>query len=56
MKEMTKENLKEAFAGESQAHMKYLAFSARAERTASPTSPACSRPLPMPSRSTPSII
>jgi rubrerythrin len=32
MKEMTKENLKEAFAGESQAHVKYLAFSARAEK------------------------
>jgi rubrerythrin len=36
MKEMTKENLKEAFAGESQAHMKYLAFSARAERDGKP--------------------
>jgi rubrerythrin len=32
MKEMTKENLKESFAGESQAHMKYLAFSAQAEK------------------------
>lgn len=32
MREMTKENLKAAFAGESQAHMKYLAFSAQAEK------------------------
>jgi len=28
---MTEENLKAAFAGESQAHMKYLAFAAKAE-------------------------
>jgi len=32
MKAMTKENLKAAFAGESQAHMKYLAFATRAEK------------------------
>lgn len=32
MKEMTKENLKAAFAGESQAHMKYLAFADQAEK------------------------
>ena len=32
MKEMTKENLKTAFAGESQAHIKYLAFSAQAAK------------------------
>jgi rubrerythrin len=32
MKEMTKDNLKAAFAGESQAHMKYLAFSAQAAK------------------------
>jgi rubrerythrin len=32
MKEMTRENLTESFAGESQAHMKYLAFSAQAEK------------------------
>jgi len=32
MRKMTEENLKAAFAGESQAHMKYLAFAARAER------------------------
>ncbi len=36
MKEMTKENLKEAYAGESQAHMKYLAFSAQAEKEGKP--------------------
>lgn len=30
MKEMTKENLKAALAGESQAHIKYLAFAAKA--------------------------
>ncbi len=32
MREMTKENLKAAFAGESQAHMKYLAFCDKAEK------------------------
>ena len=32
MKKMTEENLKAAFAGESQAHVKYLAFADRAER------------------------
>ncbi len=32
MKEMTRENLQAAFAGESQAHIKYLAFSAQAEK------------------------
>ncbi|HIE09340.1 MAG TPA: rubrerythrin family protein [Armatimonadetes bacterium] len=31
MREMTKENLQAAFAGESQAHMKYLVFSQKAE-------------------------
>jgi rubrerythrin len=36
MKEMTKENLSAAFAGESQAHIKYLAFSARAEKEGKP--------------------
>lgn len=36
MKEMTSENLKAAFAGESQAHMKYLAFAARAEKENKP--------------------
>jgi rubrerythrin len=36
MKEMTKENLKAAFAGESQAHIKYLAFSQRAEKEGKP--------------------
>jgi len=33
---MTKENLKAAFAGESQAHMKYLAFAAQAEKDGKP--------------------
>ena len=32
MKKMTEENLKNAFAGESQAHIKYLAFADKAER------------------------
>jgi rubrerythrin len=32
MKDMTKANLEAAFAGESQAHMKYLAFADMAER------------------------
>lgn len=32
MKKMTEQNLKDAFAGESQAHIKYLAFAERAER------------------------
>jgi rubrerythrin len=36
MKEMTKEFLKAAFAGESQAHMKYLAFAAKAEKDGKP--------------------
>jgi rubrerythrin len=32
MKKMTEENLKSAFAGESQAHMKYMAFSEQAAK------------------------
>ncbi|MGB9736219.1 MAG: rubrerythrin family protein [bacterium] len=32
MKKMTEQNLRAAFAGESQAHMRYLIFSERAER------------------------
>jgi len=36
MSDMTKENLKAAFAGESQAHIKYLAFSVRAEKDGKP--------------------
>jgi len=36
MHAMTKENLAAAFAGESQAHMKYLAFSAKAEEEGCP--------------------
>ena len=36
MHEMTKENLKNAFAGESQAHMKYLVFADTAEKEGRP--------------------
>ena len=36
MKAMTEKHLKEAFAGESQAHMKYLAFAAKAEKDGLP--------------------
>lgn len=36
MKKMTEKNLKEAFAGESQAHMKYLAFAQKAEAEGKP--------------------
>ncbi len=36
MRKMTEENLKAAFAGESQAHIKYLAFAERAEREGLP--------------------
>jgi len=32
MKKMTEENVKDAFAGESQAHMKYMAFADAAEK------------------------
>jgi rubrerythrin len=32
MRKMTEENLKNAYAGESQAHMKYLAFADKAEK------------------------
>lgn len=31
MRKMTEENLRAAFAGESQAHMKYMIFSDKAE-------------------------
>lgn len=36
MKKMTEANLKAAFAGESQAHMKYLAFADKADRDGLP--------------------
>ncbi len=36
MKKMTEESLKSAFAGESQAHMKYLIFAEQAERDGFP--------------------
>ncbi len=32
MRKMTEENLKNAYAGESQAHVKYLAFAEAAEQ------------------------
>lgn len=36
MKKMTEQNLREAFAGESQAYMRYLIFSERAEKEKKP--------------------
>lgn len=36
MKKMTSDNLKAAFAGESQAHMRYLAFADKAEQEGKP--------------------
>ncbi|MEJ2208495.1 MAG: rubrerythrin family protein [Anaerolineae bacterium] len=36
MKTMTADNLREALAGESQAHIKYLAFAARADKEGKP--------------------
>ena len=36
MKEMTKDNLKAALAGESQANIKYLAYSAQAAKAGKP--------------------
>ena len=36
MRKMTEANLKDAFAGESQAHMKYLAFADKADREGFP--------------------
>lgn len=36
MREMTRENLKGAFAGESQAHMRYLIFAEQAEKDGKP--------------------
>jgi rubrerythrin len=36
MREMTKKSLQEAFAGESQAHMKYMIFSEKAEKEGYP--------------------
>lgn len=36
MRKMTEENLKAAFAGESQAHMRYLSFAERAKRDGKP--------------------
>jgi len=42
----TENNLKEAFAGESQANRKYLAFAAKASRRVSVMWPACFAPRP----------
>ena len=36
MKQMTEKNLRDAYAGESQAHMKYLIFADRAEKEGKP--------------------
>ena len=36
MKPMTEQNVQDAFAGESQAHMKYLAFAKQAEKEGYP--------------------
>lgn len=36
MKKMTEQNIRDAFAGESQAHMKYLAFAEKAEKEGKP--------------------
>jgi len=52
----TIENLKTAFAGESQANRKYLAFARRAEKDGYPKSPSYSAPLPRPRPSMPSPI
>ena len=48
----TQDNLQAAFAGESQANRKYLAFAAKAEAEGSPKSPNCSVPPPPPKPST----
>jgi len=45
VREMTKQNLKAAFAGESQAHMKYLAFAERAEQEGKPNAARLFRAL-----------
>jgi hypothetical protein len=49
----TKDNLKEAFSGESQANQKYRAFAKKAEAEGFATSPSCSAPPPRLSASTP---
>ncbi|HHY93869.1 MAG TPA: rubrerythrin family protein, partial [Firmicutes bacterium] len=36
MRKMTEDNLKAAFAGESQAHMRYLIFADKAEKEGHP--------------------
>jgi rubrerythrin len=42
MRKMTEENLKAAFAGESQAHTRYLIFAEEAKRHGFEMSPVCS--------------
>jgi len=56
MHEMTKQNLKNAFAGESQAHMKYLAFADQADKDNKPNIARMFRAISMPSKSTRSGI
>ena len=52
----TLENLMAAFAGESQANRKYLAYAQAETRKACPVWPRCSAPLPPPKPSTPTPI
>ena len=47
MRIMTEQNLRDAFSGESQAHMKYQIYSSVAEKEGFPMWPACSKQLPM---------
>ncbi len=49
----TKDNLTEAFAGESQANQKYRAFAQKAEQDGFPMSLGCFAPRPRQSASTP---
>ena len=56
MKDMTKANVEAAFAGESQAHMKYAAFADMAEREKLPNVARASAPPHSPSKRTPPTI
>jgi rubrerythrin len=49
----TTDNLKEAFAGESQANRKYLAFARKADEEGCPRLPSCFVPPPRRRPSTP---
>jgi len=53
MHKMTEDNLKAAFAGESQAHMKYLIFADVAQQEGNQIWPGSSELSLMPSESTP---